>query len=372
MVTPMSSEASRGRGARHGSKGTASRSMMWLRRHMFTSPWHALLTLAVVYGVYLTIGPVVSWVFLDATWTGSSRADCQGEGACWAFIVRRFGQFIYGFYPEEQRWRVDVVFATLAAGVGALMIRRVPGKRWIGAFMVLAFPLVALWLLYGGALGLETVTTDNWGGLLLTFVFGVTGIVASLPIGILLALGRRSKLPVIRLLCAGFVEIWRGVPLITVLFMSVILLPLFLPPDFPYNELSLTLVGISIVAGAYIAEVVRGGLQSIPKGQYDAAAALGLGYWKATALVIMPQALRVAIPGIVNTSISVFKDSTLVMIIGLFDLLNIVKAGANDENWLGSSAEGYVFVAVVFWVFCFGFSQYSQRLEGRLEARRNY
>ena len=346
--------------------------MTWLRRNLFTSPWHALLTLAVVYGVYLATGPIVSWVFLDATWTGSSYADCGGEGACWAFIVRRFGQFMYGFYPDGQRWRVDMVFVILGLGVGALIIRRVPGKRWVGAFMVLAFPFVALWLLYGGALGLETVTTDKWGGLLLTLVFGVTGIVASLPIGIFLALGRRSKLPVIWLLCAGFVEIWRGVPLITVLFMSVILLPLFLPPGFPYNELSLSLVGISIVAGAYIAEVVRGGLQSVPKGQYDAAAALGLGYWKSMALIIMPQALRVAIPGIVNTSIGVFKDSTLIMIIGLFDLLNIVNAGMNDEVWLGASAEGYVFVGIVFWVFCFGFSQYSQRLESRLDAGRNY
>ena len=176
----------------------------------------------------------------------------------------------------------------------------------------------------------------------------------------------------IRMLSAGFIEIWRGVPLITVLFLSVILFPLFLPPDFPYNDLALALVGIAMFTGAYVAEVVRGGLQSIPNGQYDAARTLGLGYWRTTALIIMPQALRVVIPGLVNTSIGLFKDSTLVMIIGLFDLLNIVYAGTNDTIWLGSAAEGYVFVGVVFWIFCFSFSQYSQRLEVRLKTGRNY
>ncbi len=372
MVTQMNSEAGRGRRTRQVAKRTARRAIDSLQRNFFASPWHALLTLAVVYGVYLALGPVVSWVFLDATWNASSRAGCQGGGACWAFIVQRFGQFIYGFYPDSQRWRVDLVFVTLAAGVGALMIRQVPGRRWIGACMVLVYPFFVLWLLYGGAFGLVIVPADRWGGLLMTLVFGVTAIVTSLPIGIFLALGRRSELPVIRILCAGFIEIWRGVPLITVLFMAVIVLPLFLPPRFPHNDLALALVGISLYAGAYMAEVVRGGLQSIPQGQYDAAASIGLGYWKATALVIMPQALRVSIPAIVNTSISVFKDSTLVMIIGLFDLLNIVYAGASDENWLGSAAEGYLFVAAVFWVFCFGFSQYSQRLEGQLNTGRNY
>ena len=238
--------------------------------------------------------------------------------------------------------------------------------------MVLVYPLVVLWLLYGGAFGLETVSTDNWGGLLITLVIGITGIVTSLPIGVFLALGRRSELPVIRMLSAGFIEIWRGVPLITVLFLSVILFPLFLPPDFPYNDLALALVGIAMFTGAYVAEVVRGGLQSIPNGQYDAARTLGLGYWRTTALIIMPQALRVVIPGLVNTSIGLFKDSTLVMIIGLFDLLNIVYAGTNDTIWLGSAAEGYVFVGVVFWIFCFSFSQYSQRLEVRLKTGRNY
>jgi len=367
MVAQTKSAASRDTDAQPALKPGA---MKRLGLSLFGTPWNAFLSLVIIYVLYRVTGPVVEWTILDATWRGASRDDCLGDGACWAFIVQRFGQFMYGFYPEAERWRPNLTFVMLALGVAVLIIQSVPGKRWVGAFMLLVFPFIALGLLYGGLFGLVIIPSDKWGGLLLTLVFGVTGIVASLPIGIILALGRRSEFPVIRLLCIGFIEFWRGVPLIAILFMTVLLLPLFLPSWFPYNELALSIVGITFYAGAYIAEVVRGGLQSIPKGQFDAAASMGLGYWQSTALIVLPQALRVAIPGIVNTAISVFKDSTLVMIIGLFDILNIVAAGSSDEIWLGTSAEGYIFVAAVFWVFCFGFSQYSRSVENRLKKGR--
>jgi general L-amino acid transport system permease protein len=350
--------------ARHGHR------LAWIRRNFFANPFHLLMTALIAYAGYRAAAALVPWAVLDATWIGSQRADCVGDGACWAFVTSRIGQFVYGFYPEAERWRVNVAFALLAAGIGALMVPRVPRKGLIGVGMLTVYPAVAFVLIRGGIVGLPPVETDRWGGLFLTLVIGVTGIVASFPIGIALALGRRSHMPVIRALSAAFIELWRGLPLVTILFMSLVALPLFLPSGLRFNELALALVGISIFAGAYLAEVVRGGLEAIPRGQYEAARALGLGYWHVHAYIILPQALRAVTPGIVNNAIALFKDTTLVMIVGLFDLLNIVTAGASDPRWLGSAAEGYVFAAAVFWIFCFGFSRYSQHLERRLQPDR--
>lgn len=339
----------------------------WLRHNLFASPLHVVLTALSLYLLWLIVPPILNWAFIHATWTGTTRADCTGEGACWVFIQQRFGQFMYGFYPSELRWRVDVTVWLAIIGVAPLFIKRTPHKAFYGIGFLVIYPLVAFWLLHGG-LGLQEVSTSRWGGLMLTLVIAYVGIAGALPLGILLALGRRSKLPAIRVICVTFIEFWRGVPLITVLFMSSVMLPLFLPEGMNLDKLLRALVMVIFFEAAYIAEVVRGGLQAIPKGQYEAAAGLGLGYWRSTALVILPQALKMVIPGIVNTFIALFKDTSLVIIIGLFDLLNSIKQATTDPKWLGMSTEGYVFAALVYWIFCFSMSRYSMRLEQKLNT----
>jgi len=292
--------------------------------------------------------------------------DDLKNGACWTFVKVRLPQFIYGFYPEDQRWRPTLV---VLLGLGALvwaLADRLPGRRWVALFLCVPFPILAFVLLSGGIFGLPHVETGKWGGLLLTLVIASTGIAASLPIGIALALGRRSHMPVIRSLSVIFIEFVRAVPLITVLFMASVILPLFLPPGSNFDQLLRALIGVALFASAYMAEVVRGGLQAVPKGQYEAAQAMGLGYWQMMRLVVMPQALRVVIPAIVSTFIGLFKDTTLVLIIGLTDLLAMVQLAITDAKWLGLATEGYAFAGAVFFVFCYGMSKYSQYLEGRL------
>jgi len=338
----------------------------WLRRNLFSSPLNGALTLLVAYLLYLWVPPALSWLLIDADWAGSSRTDCSGEGACWVFVRARFSQFIYGFYPEPERWRVNVAFLLLILAAIPLFLPRFPYKRWLVLFLLFLYPVIAWWLFVGGTLGLPLVETRLWGGLMLTLIIAGIGIVASLPLGVVLALGRQSEMPVVRALCVAFIELWRGVPLITVLFMASVMLPLFLPEGVNFNKLLRALIGVTLFQSAYMAEVVRGGLQAIPRGQYEAAAALGLGYWRTMGLVVLPQALKHVIPGIVNTFIALFKDTTLVLIIGLFDLLGIVQAAATDPQWLGYAVEGYLFAALGFWIFCFGMSRYSQYLERRL------
>jgi general L-amino acid transport system permease protein len=316
----------------------------------------------------MLIPPVIQWAFITADWSGDSREACTSGGACWPFVKARFGQFIYGFYPTEQRWRVDVTGIMLILSVFWLMLPPLPGKKWATIFALFIYPIIAFFLLYGGSFGLPVVETSRWGGLMLTLVIAIVGIVASLPLGILLALGRRSDMPLVRAVCVVFIEFWRGVPLITVLFMSSVMLPLFLPEGVNFDKLLRALIGVILFSAAYMAEVVRGGLQAIPKGQYEAAQALGLSYWKMMGLIILPQALKLVIPGIVNTFIGLFKDTTLVLIIGLFDFLGIVQSALNDPNWLGYAVEGYVFAAVVYWLFCFSMSRYSIHLEHKLET----
>ncbi len=340
----------------------------WLRKNLFSSLSNSVLTLLAVYLLYLAILPLIQWAFIDADWFGASREDCTGGGACWVFISKRLNQFIYGFYPEVERWRVNLTFALLVLLMLPLFIKRVPKKVWLGGFLLFVYPVLAFFLLYGGAFGLERIATDQWGGLMLTLVLSAVGMVASLPLGILLALGRRSSMPIVRTFCVAFIELWRGVPLITVLFMSSVMLPLFFPEGVTLDKLLRALIGITLFESAYMAEVVRGGLQAIPKGQYEAAKAVGLSFWKSMALIIMPQALKLVIPGIVNTFIALFKDTTLVIIIGLFDLLGAVEAAIKDPSWLGYAIEGYVFAAVVFWIFCYGMSRYSQALERQLST----
>lgn len=340
----------------------------WLRANLFSSWFNTLLTLFAAYLVWLIIPPLLQWAVFQADWHGTTRADCTSDGACWVFIRERFDQFMYGFYPQELRWRVDLTVWLAVIGAAPLFVPMMPRKVLYGLCFLVVYPLLAYWLLHGGVLGLQTVATSRWGGLMLTLVIAAVGIAGALPLGILLALGRRSDMPAIRVLCVTFIEFWRGVPLITVLFMSSVMLPLFLPEGLSFDKLLRALIGVILFQSAYIAEVVRGGLQAIPKGQYEAAAAMGLGYWRMMGLVILPQALKLVIPGIVNTFIALFKDTSLVIIIGLFDLLNSIKQATTDPAWLGMATEGYVFAALVFWIFCFGMSRYSMRLERKLDT----
>jgi general L-amino acid transport system permease protein len=347
--------------------------LRWMRDNLFNSPLNAVLTLLAVWLLWTTIPPILDWAIFNAIWEGTSREACaEVSGACWTFVKVRFGQFMFGFYPPDERWRVVLAVALLVVAATPLFLRGFQHKVALGAGLLLIYPVVAFYLFHGGVFGLRVVRTPLWGGLFLTLVIAGVGIVSSLPIGVILALGRRSDMPVVRMLCIGFIELVRAVPLITILFMASVMLPLFLPAGVNFDKLLRALIGVALFSSAYMAEVVRGGLQAIPRGQYEAAQALGLGYAKMMGLIVLPQALRIVIPGIVNTFIGLFKDTTLVLIIGLFDLLGIVKAALTDAGWLGLALEGYVFAGFVFWIFCFGMSRYSMRLERRLSAGRRY
>ncbi len=454
----------------------------WIYRNLFSSPMNTVLTVSGVAFLILIIPPFFRWAILDATWIGNSRAACDKTalsgtiGACWVFIKVRFGLFLYGFYPEAERWRVDLTVIVLAlgllpilaptffsdrrrqiglglVGVGAtwtlfsipaavfvlffmflpLVLTKVSFKgrwfptltdrlsgillntvlatifglvvslavkstgvepfavpagilssllslpllfskglgvlvwRWLFLFSI--FPVFAFFMLIGGVMGLAHVETHYWGGLFLTLVVAGTGMASALPIGVFLALGRRSEMPVIRILCVTMIEFVRGVPLVSVLFMASVMFPLFLPEGMHFDKLLRALVGISFFYAAYMAEVLRGGLQAIPRGQYEAAQALGWSYWKMMWLIILPQTLRIVIPGLANNFLSLLKDTTLVAVIGLLDLLGIVKAAMADVEWLGFTKEAYIFAAVVFWILCFGMSRYAIYLEKKYHAR---
>ena len=341
--------------------------LAWVRQNLFPSWWNGLLTLVLAYLLLPAVWSVLDWAFFSASWQGSSRADCAPGGACWIFIESRLGQYFYGFYPQDQYWRINLAFGTLALLLTLLIWPRTPYKGWLALFTLLLFPVIAFVLIYGGA-GLVVVDTNSWGGLMLTLVLAVVGITFALPLGILLALGRRSQMPVIASLATVYIEFWRAVPLITVLFMASVMLPLFMASEVELDKLLRALIGIILFQAAYVAEVVRGGLQAIPKGQYEAGEALGLSYWKLMGLIIMPQALKITIPSLVNTFISLFKDTSLVLIIGLFDLLAISKVALADPQWLGFSTEAYVFIAMIFWFFCFGMSRYSIYLEHKFNT----
>ena len=343
----------------------------WARRHLFSSPLNIALTLIAVYLLWITIVPFVEWALIHATWTGGAKSCVAGRpGACWTFVGDRLGFFIYGFYPEVERWRINTGFVLLGVIVVPQFVDRFPSnwKMWLGVFGLTGFPVIVYFLMSGGHFGLAPVDTNKWGGLSLTLVLSFVGIVAALPLGVLLALGRRSAMPVIRVLCVTFIEVWRGVPLISVLFMASVMLPLFLPEGVNFDKLLRALIGIALFQSAYMAEVIRGGLQAIPKGQTEAANALGLSYWQGMALIVLPQALKLVIPGIVNTFIELFKDTTLVLIIGLFDVLAAVQSTIVDPAWANVATEGYVFAAFAFWVFCFGMSRYSLNLERKLHT----
>lgn len=342
----------------------------WLRSNLFSSWPNALLTLAALYVLYLTVPPLVQWAIIDASWVGNSRAACEdgAGGACWVFVSVRFDQFMYGLYPESEYWRINLAGVLLVLLMVPLFIKQFQWKLQLGLFILVGYPIIAFYLFSGGVFGLPHVETSRWGGLTLTLILSSVGMAASLPLGILLALGRRSNMPIVKALSVVFIEFWRGVPLITVLFMSSVMLPLFLPEGTHFDKLLRAMIGIALFQSAYMAEVVRSGLQAIPKGQYEAAQALGLSYWQSMGLIILPQALKLVIPGIVNTFIALFKDTTLVLIIGLFDMLAMIQAALADPNWLGFAIEGLTFAAFVYWIFCFSMSRYSMALERKLHT----
>jgi general L-amino acid transport system permease protein len=476
----------------------------FLRTRLFNSPTNIILTVAGALLIWFTVVPALKFMLVDAVWHGTDRNACLEQtaghpvGACWPYISAKVEQFVYGFYPEEQRWRVNLTFVLAALLLLPLLIPRLPAKGLNAGLFFLAFPVVAFFLLHGGGMtglgvswtadvlssfansivgagdalvrsgatkpvagpllsllgkliglvglgaslviwpltflrdqiqtlsrpvwtdlaitavvvsalafflsggvrtgtraligslvtfvgiavviavmgldrgGLPIVDTRLWGGLLVTLVVSVTGIVASMPIGIALALGRRSTIPLIRIFCIAFIEFWRGVPLITVLFFATYMLPLFLPGNFTVDGLVRALIGIALFAGAYQAEVVRGGLQAIPRGQGEAASALGLSWWKTTAFIVLPQALRHVIPGLVNSFIALFKDTSLVSIVALFDLLGSLRASFSDPNWATPTTlfTGFAFTGLIYFAFCFGMSRYSLFVEHRLNAHR--
>jgi general L-amino acid transport system permease protein len=476
----------------------------FLRTRMFNSPTNILLTILGVLLLWFTLIPAIKFLLVDAVWKGTDREACLAQnaghvvGACWPYVHAKFSQFVYGFYPEPERWRVNVTFALAALLLLPLLIPRLPAKGLNAGLFFFAFPIVAFFLLHGGGLGgfgvswtanllsgfadsvgsagraltrageataiigpllallgklivllgtaisyliwplswlrdqiqasgrpvwtdfaataaivsvllfvlnggfrggwrapivslslfacigiviaamgldhggLPVVDTRLWGGLLVTLVVSVTGIVTSMPVGIALALGRRSTIPLIRIFSIIFIEFWRGVPLITVLFFATYMLPLFLPAGFNVDGLVRALIGIALFAGAYMAEVIRGGLQAIPRGQSEAASALGLSWAKTTGLIVMPQALRHVIPGLVNSFIALFKDTSLVSIVALFDLLGSLRASFSDPVWSTPTTlfTGFAFTGMIYFVFCFGMSRYSLFVEHRLNAHR--
>ena len=343
----------------------------WLRANLFSSIANSILTVAIFALLAWALPPLLNWAFVSAVWHGTTRAACtDAAGACWPYIWQRMGQILYGFYDFDERWRADIVYALGAFGIAWLVIPRSPRKGWAGIAMLTLYPIVSYVLLSGGLFGLPIVSTERWGGLLLTLVVAAVGIVASLPLGVLLALGRRSHLPVVRVLCIVFIEVWRGVPMITVLFIASSMLPLFLPEGMQIDKLFRALIAVALFNAAYMAEVVRAGLQALPRGQYEGASALGFGYWRATTFIVLPQAFKIVLPGIVNNMISMFKDTSLVSIIGFFDFLGVIQSGSTDLDWSNpnTAVTGYLFAAAVYWAFCFSMSRYSAKLEDDLAA----
>jgi general L-amino acid transport system permease protein len=343
----------------------------WARANLFPSPTAAVATiLASLAGLWLA-GAALQWLVLDAYWAGSEPAACPDKGAvCWPFIRARYTQFLYGFYPLEQRWRIDASVVGLVVLVPALraLSRRVSLDRLV-ALILLALLLV-LAVCRGGWAGLEPVPTARWGGAFLSTIAVATVFALAFPLGVLLALGRNSRLPLLRTSCALWIEFWRGVPALVVLFMATIMFPLFMPEGVNIDKLVRALAAMTVLMSSYLAEAIRGGLASVPAGQVEAATALGIGYWRRTVLVVLPQALAAAVPQITSNLIGLTKETTVLLVIGIPDLLGMVNAAAADPAWLsdGVVATGYVFAAIVFWIACFGLSRLGARLETRLRA----
>ena len=334
---------------------------LWQKRLFGDAPT-ALLTVLLSALLITSLVPLLRWGVLNASWQGTTRADCVAGGACWVFVKARFGQFIYGLYPVAERWRADLFMALIGIAMAGIVLLRGRWRAPALTAMLVIFPVLGIWLLAGGY-GLTPVETRNWGGLTLTLFMSIYSALIAVPLGILLALGRQSELPVIRIISVIFIEFWRGVPIIAVIFLASLLLPLIMPSGIGIDRLTRAVIGLGLVIAAYIAEAVRGGLQSLPKGQAEAASALGLGYWQATFLIILPQALRVALPAMTNEFISLVKNTTLVLVVSILDLLGIAQASLADPNWVGMNMEAYLFSGAIYWFICFALSRWSRAQE---------
>lgn len=342
----------------------------WLRANLFNSWLNSVLTLLILWLVVVTVVDLAQWLFINAVWRGTP-ADCEapGAGACWA-MLDVWGRFIlFGRFPFEEQWRPLVAVALFVVMIALSCFKQLWGRglllAWLATFAAFAI------LMWGGVFGLAPTQDEFWGGLPLTLIIAVVSLIAAFPLGILLALGRRSSLPIFRGISVAYIEPVRGVPLISVLFMASVMFPLFLPPDVSIDKLLRTIVGFTLFEAAYVAEVVRAGLQAIPRGQYEAADAMGLSYWQKTRLIILPQALRLVIPPMVGSFISAFKDTSLVLIVGLYDLLNTAKTALVDPTWRAYYREAYIFVAVIYFAFCYTMSRYSQWIERDLARGQN-
>jgi general L-amino acid transport system permease protein len=340
--------------------------MTRLRQSLFQSPASAVLTILTIWLVLMLAPPLVQWLLVKASFRAPDAQACREVGgACWAFIREKYRLILFGTYPHVEQWRPLLATAFLVASIIWTATRRLAGLQIVGLWV---FTILAVaTLMWGGFLGLTFVENTRWGGLPLTLILSTFGIAFAFPIGILLALGRRSRMPAIKAMCVAYIELIRGVPLISLLFMSSVMLPLFLPEGFSIDKLLRAQLAIIFFAAAYVAEIVRGGLQAIPKGQYEGAESIGLSYWQQTRKIILPQALKVVIPPLVSTFIALFKDTSLVVIIGIFDLTQAAKAALADPAWTGFGVEAYLFIGLIYFVFCYSISRYSRSLERNLK-----
>jgi general L-amino acid transport system permease protein len=344
--------------------------LQWVHRNFFHGAHNVVLTLLIGWALVLIVPHMVTWAVLDAVWSGPGSACRSAHGACWAIVAEKYRLILFGTYPYEEHWRATIAMAIVIVLAIVSAFERFWSYRLFAAWV---FALAAvLAIMFGGVLGLTPVGTHQWGGLPLTLLIFIGTVVGGLPAAILLALGRRSDLPVVKALCVGVIEITRGVPLITVLFMASLMLPLFMPEGVTIDKLLRAQLGMIIFFAAYAAEIVRGGLQAIPYGQTEAASAIGLTYWQRTRRIILPQALRIVIPPLMSDIIRAFKNTTFVSIVGLFDVLGATSAAIQDPEWVLYAPEAYLFVFALYFVFCFSMSRYSESVERKLAAGRNF
>jgi len=345
-----------------------------INKNINTSNFNAALSVSIILLIIFALPPLLNWLILDANFTGDTKEACTGGGACWVYIKVWFNRFMYGMYPNAEQWRVNVTFIAVLVFIAAGFFVPTRLKNYLSLYYTLLLPIISFALIYyiisGGSFGLLWVETGAWGGLSLTFMVSFFSLIFCFPIGMMLALGRRSNLPIIKYSSLSFIEFWRGVPLITVLFMSAVMFPMFLPDGTYVDKLIRVVVAITLFEAAYTAEVIRGGLQALPRGQYDAAKSLGMGYWKMHVFVILPQALKLVIPGIANTFLALIKDTPLIFVVGLLELVGMLNLAKTNPKWLGFSMEGYVFAGIIFWIICYSMSKYSQKLELKYKTDR--
>ena len=345
-----------------------------LNKNINTSNFNAALSFCIILLLIFSIPPLLNWFIFDANIAGDTKEACTGGGACWVYIKVWFNRFMYGMYPNTEQWRVNATFIIVLVFLGLGYFFPLRFKKYLTLYYVIFLPIISFLLIYylisGGEFGLEWVETGAWGGLSLTFIVSFFSLIFCFPIGMMLALGRRSDLPIVKYSSLTFIEFWRGVPLITVLFMSAVMFPMFLPDGTYVDKLIRVIAAIVLFEAAYTAEVIRGGLQALPRGQYDAAKSLGMGYWRLHLLVILPQALKLVIPGIANTFLALVKDTPLIFVVGLLELAGMLGLAKTNPKWLGFSMEGYVFAGIIFWIICYSMSKYSYNLELKYKTDR--